>query len=263
VFELLAKDQWKLKLSKCSFAQRHISYLGHIISEAGVGTDPSKLTTIQNWPVPANTKELCGFLGLARYYRKFVRHFGIIAKPLTSLLKKHALFVWRPEHEIAFNTLKAALCQTPVLALPNFQKPFCIETDASDLDIGAVLMQEGHPIAYLSKALGPKSRGLSTYEKEYMAILVAVQAWRTYLQFQEFVILTDQRSLTQLSEQRLHTRWQHKVFTKLLGMQYRIVYRKGAKNRAADALSHSPPSNESCAAMTTLVPSWLTLVSAS
>jgi hypothetical protein len=124
-------------------------------------------------------------------------------------------------------------------------------------------MHEGHPIVYLSKALGPKSRGLSTYEKEYMTILVAVQAWRTYLQFQEFVILTDQRSLTQLSEQCLHTQWQHKVFTKLLGMQYRIVYRKGAENRAADALSRSPPSIESCVAMTTLVPSWLTLVSAS
>jgi hypothetical protein len=139
-------------------------------------------------------------------------------KPLTNLLKKHVLFVWRPEHDVAFQTLKQALCQAPVLALPNFQKPFCIETDASDLGIGAILMQEGHPIAYLSKALGPKSRGLSTYEKEYMTILIVVQAWRAYLQFQEFVILTDQRSLTQLAEQQLHTQWQQKVFTKLLGL---------------------------------------------
>jgi hypothetical protein len=218
MFELLGKDQWKLKLSKCPFAQRQISYLGHTISEAGVGTDPAKVNAIQQWPVPANIKELRGFLGLARYYRKFVRHFGIIVKPLTNLLKKHVLFVWRPEHDVAFQTLKQALCQAPVLALPNFQKPFCIETDASDLGIGAILMQEGHPIAYLSKALGPKSRGLSTYEKEYMTILIVVQAWRAYLQFQEFVILTDQRSLTQLAEQQLHTQWQQKVFTKLLGL---------------------------------------------
>lgn len=181
VLELLAKDQWKLKLSKCSFAQRQISYLGHTISEAGVGTDPSKIIAIQQWPVPTSAKELRAFLGLAGYYRKFVRHFGIIAKPLTALLKKHSIFIWTPEHEAAFRTLKTSLCQAPVLALPNFQKPFCIETDASDLGIGAVLMQEGHPIAYLSKALGPKSRGLSTYEKEYMTILVAVQAWRTYI----------------------------------------------------------------------------------
>lgn len=195
VFQLLAHDQWYLKLSKCSFAQHHISYLGHTISEAGVGTDPSKLSAIQQWPVPTSTKELRSFLGLAGYYRKFVCHFGIITKPLTNLLKKHSIFIWTSEHETAFHTLKTTLCQAPVLALPNFQKPFCIETDAYDLGIGAVLMQEGHPLAYLSKALGPKSRGLSAYEKEYMAILIAVQTWRAYLQFQEFIILTDQRSL--------------------------------------------------------------------
>jgi hypothetical protein len=96
-----------------------------------------------------------------------------------------------------------------------------------------------------------------------MAILIAVQTWRAYLQFQEFVILTDQRSLTQLSEQRLHTHWQHKMFTKLLGMQYRIVYRKGADNRAADALSRFPAPDARCAAITSLVPNWLTLVTSS
>lgn len=144
-------------------------------------------------------------MGLAGYYRRFVRHFGIISKPLTSLLKKHSLFIWTPEHAAAFQALKTALCQSPVLALPNFAKPFTIETDASDVGVGDVLMQEGHPLAFMSKALGVKSRGLSTYEKEFMAILLAVQLWRPYLQFQEFVILIDQKSLTQLTEQRLHT----------------------------------------------------------
>ena len=124
-------------------------------------------------------------------------------------------------------------------------------------------MQDGHPLAYLSKALGPKSRGLSTYEKEYMAILLAVQYWRSYLQFQEFVILTDQKSLTQLGDQRLHTTWQQKVFSKLLGLQYRIVYRKGFDNRAADALSRHPSPPALCAAVTSLVPSWLSAVSSS
>ena len=183
VFELLSKDQWKLKMSKCSFAQTKISYLGHVISQAGVGTDPSKLESIASWPTPSSVKELRSFLELADYYRRFVRHFGIISKPLSNLLKKHTLFIWTPDHESAFQALKAALCQSPVLALPNFARPFTIETDASDVGVGAVLMQDGHPLAYLSKALGTKSKGLSTYEKEFLAILLAVQAWRSYLQF--------------------------------------------------------------------------------
>lgn len=124
-------------------------------------------------------------------------------------------------------------------------------------------MQDGHPLAYLSKALGPKSRGLSTYEKEYMAILLAVQAWRPYLQFQEFVILTDHKSLTQLGDQCLHTTWQQKVFSKLLGLQYHIVYRKGTDNCAADALSRHPSPPALCAAVTSLIPSWLSAVTAS
>jgi hypothetical protein len=123
------------------------------------------------------------------------------------------VFVWTSEHEAAFQALKQALSQSPVLALPNyFAKPFTIETDASDSRVGAVLMQDGHPLAFFSKALGPKTRALSTYKKEFMAILLAVQQWRSYLQFQEFVILTDQRSLTQLTDQRLHTYCSNECF---------------------------------------------------
>jgi len=120
VFEWLATDQWKLKLSKCKFAQRSVAYLGHIISEQGVSTDPSKVKTIVEWPVPSSVKELRSFLDLAGYYRKFVRHFGIISRPLTTLLKKGCLFIWTSEHDTAFATLKSALSTTPVLALPDF-----------------------------------------------------------------------------------------------------------------------------------------------
>jgi hypothetical protein len=262
VFELLSKDQWKLKLSKCTFAQTQLAYLGHVISSASVSTDPAKIVAIAQWPVPTSVKELRGFLGLAGYYQKFVRHFGIIAKPLTALLKKHSLFIWTSEHALTFQQLKEALCQSPVLALPNFERPFCIEIDASDNGISAVLMQDGHPLAYLSKSLGPKSRGLSMYEKEYMAILLAIQSWRSYLQFQEFVIFTDQKSLTQLSDQRLHTSWLQKVFSKLAGLQYHIVYRKGTNNRAADALSRHLAPPAICAAVSTMIPSWIASVTA-
>lgn len=103
-----------------------------------------------------------------------------------------------------------------------------------------MLQQEGHPIAYLSKALGPRTKGLSTYEKEYLAMVLAVDQWRAYLQFSEFTNKTDQKSLVHLEEQRLHTPWQQKAFTKLLGLQYHICYRKWSENNAADALSRRP-----------------------
>lgn len=257
IFQLLAKDQWKIKLSKCTFARRQIRYLGHVISDAGVSTDPSKVAAVAQCPTPSNTKELRGFLGLAGYYRKFVRNFGVISKPLTELLKKHALFVWTLQHEESFNALKSALCSAPVLALPDFSKPFAIESDACDNGVGAVLTQAGHPLAFFSKALGPKSRGLSTYEKEYLAILLVVQQWRPYLQHSEFIIYTDQKSLAQLTEQRLHTHWQQKVFTKLLGLQYRVIYKKGADTGAADALSRKPSHELQCAALSTCSPAWL------
>ena len=137
---------------------------------------------------------------------------------MTELLRKGALFVWIDLQEQAFVALKQALTSAPVLALPDFSPPFSVETDASGTGIGAVLMQNGHPLAYLSRALGPRSRGLSTYEKEYMAILMAVEQWRSYLQHAEFQIVTDHRSLVQLTEQRLHTPWQQKVFVKLVGL---------------------------------------------
>jgi hypothetical protein len=112
------------------------------------------------------------------YYRKYVKNFGLLSKPLTNLLKKGEIYVWTSEAEASFHTLKNALMTVPVLALPNFSKPFEIETYASNKGIGAVLQQEGHHIAYISRALGPKAQGLSTYEKECLAILLAVDYWR-------------------------------------------------------------------------------------
>ncbi|WVZ53784.1 LOW QUALITY PROTEIN: hypothetical protein U9M48_004680 [Paspalum notatum var. saurae] len=259
VLELLHKEQWKVKFSKCSFLQNKITYLGHVITQGGVSTDPAKIEAVTSWPTPQNVKELRSFLGLAGYYRKFVKHFGIISRPLYDLLKKHALYIWTNDQEVAFQTLKQALSSAPVLQLPDFTKPFCLETYASGTGIGAVLLQEGHPIAFISKALSSKNQGLSTYEKEYLVILLAIEQWRCYLQHGEFVIFTDHKSLAHLSEQRLHTLWQQKVFTKLLGLQYRIVYKKGIENGVADALSRRAHIPAVCNALSVTSPVWLHL----
>lgn len=139
------------KLSKSTFAQTTVEYLGHLISVTGVSMDPSKVAAIQAWPIPTDLKSLRGFLGLAGYYRRFICNFGTLSRPLTDLLKKDA-FHWSPQATTAFQHLKDALTQAPVLRLPDFTLPFVIETDASALGMGAVLMQEGRPIAFLSKA---------------------------------------------------------------------------------------------------------------
>ena len=124
VFELLSKDQWLVKFSKCCFAQQSINYLGHVVSAQGVSTDPSKVAAVQAWPQPSDVKQLRSFLGLTGYYRKFVKHYTVIARPLTDLLKKGVLFVWTTNHIVAFETLKQALTEALVLALPDFSKPF-------------------------------------------------------------------------------------------------------------------------------------------
>lgn len=188
VLMLLRRDSWKVKLSKCAFGQQQIAYLGHVISASGVATDPEKIRAVSNWSVPTDVKAVRSFLGLVGYYRRFVKNFGVIARPLFNLLKKGVPFVWTPATEIAFRLLQQSLTSAPVLALPNFKQQFTVETDASDTGIRAVLQQQGHPIAFINKALSPRYQGLSAYEKEYLAILVAVEQWRPYLQHAEFVM---------------------------------------------------------------------------
>jgi hypothetical protein len=159
-----------------------------------------RLRRVTSWPTPQTSKDVRSFLGLAGYYRKFVRHFGILVRPLFNLLKKQTPFVWTQETDSSFQLLKQVLIKAPVLSLPNFAKPFVIDTDACDSGVGAILQQDGHPIAYMSKPLSPRHHGLLTYEKECLAILMAVEQWRPYLHNGEFLICTDQKSLIHLEE---------------------------------------------------------------
>ncbi|GKE07481.1 ty3-gypsy retrotransposon protein [Tanacetum coccineum] len=200
VLQVMKQNSLYAKMSKCTFATTQVEYLGHIISGEGVSRDPSKIIAMKKWPTPVNVKQLRGFLGLTGYYRRFIKNYAIISKPLTTLLKKHS-FTWNLDAQLAFESLKTAMGQALVLALPDFNKPFIVETDASGLGIGAVLQQGGHPITYLSKSLSPKHQALSTYEKEFYAVLMALEKWRGYLLDRHFKIKTDHFSLKYLLDQ--------------------------------------------------------------
>ncbi|PNX55569.1 hypothetical protein L195_g049198, partial [Trifolium pratense] len=179
------------------------------------------------------------FLGLTGFYRKFIKGYASIALPLTSLLRKDA-FIWNDLSTQAFQTLKTAMTQAPTLALPDFSKPFILETDASGLAMGAVLMQASHPIAFFSKPFCPRLRRSSTYIRELHAITTAVKKWRQYLLGHPFVIYTDHQSLKELITQAVQTPEQQVYLAKLMGYDYSIQYKSGKTNVVADALSRLP-----------------------
>jgi hypothetical protein len=149
VLSALREHQLKLKRAKCSFAQSSVAYLGHIISADGVAMDKEKVEAVSSWPQPRSVRGLRGFLGLAGYYRRFIRDYGSIAAPLTQLLRKDS-FAWSPEAVTAFDALKNALSTAPVLQLPDFDKPFMVDCDASGSGFGAVLHQGEGALAFFS-----------------------------------------------------------------------------------------------------------------
>lgn len=221
---------------KCTFGQTQLEYLGHIISGEGVAADPKKIAIMMEWPIPKNLKALRGFLGLTGYYRRFVQDYGKIATPLTQLLKKDN-FHWNHEAQISFEHLKRKMAELPILTIPDFSKDFTIETDASNKGLGAVLLQEGRPVAFYSQTLSERAQAKFVYERELMAIVIAVQKWRHYLMGRHFIILTDQKSLKFLSDQRVLGEEQFKWTSKLMGLNFEIQYQPGHENRVADALS--------------------------
>lgn len=199
VLAQIRKAGLKLKPKKCKFAQLSVDYLGHVVSAAGIQTDPKKVQAVQQFPVPLDVKALHSFLGLASYYRRFVPNFSKVAGSLHALTKKDMPYVWSPECQSAFEQLKELLTTAFVLCYPDFQRPFILETDASGCGLGAVLAQEEEdglvrPMAYASRSLQKHKRNYGIRAGGAGSCL-AVRHFRAYLYGHRCVVYTDHEAL--------------------------------------------------------------------
>ena len=244
VFKLLKENKLYANLDKSSFFQEEIEYLGHIVSNDGIKVDPRKIIAIRDWPTPKIVHDVRSFLGLSGFYRKFVRNFSLIALPMTVLLRKKTKFHWGESQQQSFERLKNLLTHAPILQLPDFSTPFfLVVTDASGSGIGAVLMQEDHPIAFESRKLKPSELNYSTYDKELLAVVHALRIWKHYLMGSEFLIKTDQQSIKHLLTQPLISDRHIKWASFIQSFQPMIQYQPGRANVVADALSRRPSIN--------------------
>ena len=256
VFKMLAENGLKLKIKKCYFFRKKIDYLGHVVSSEGVSPSEQKVHSVLTYPEPRNVKEVSSFLGLASYYRKFIRAFAEKAHPLTKLTRKSVAWEWGDKQRNAFNCIKTCLTSKPILKYPDFSREFIIYTDASGYGIGAVLAQMQCPphsaqtveendevevvIAYSSKHLNDRESKWSTTEKEAYAIIHAIQVFKPYLYGRKFTVITDHKPLEWLMSKSEPSGRLARWALKIQEFDITIGYRAGKTNQNADSLSRIP-----------------------
>ncbi|KAJ9525353.1 hypothetical protein QJQ45_003238 [Haematococcus lacustris] len=247
VLDLLRKHKLYAKLSKCEFGMDQTSFLGHIVSASGIACDPAKVAAVQSWPIPTTVHDVRSFLGLANYYRRFVKDFSTIAAPLTTLTRadghdKQGVVAWGQAQQSAFDALKQALVSAPILIAPDPSQPYTLRCDASSIGIGAVLSQgtgsAERVVAYHSRKLLPAERNYPTHEQELLSLVEALKVWRHYLLGASFNLLTDNWATKHIQTQpRLDCRRQARWMEVLQEYDCIIDHIPGKQNIVADALS--------------------------
>ncbi|KAK3129330.1 hypothetical protein QOZ80_6BG0477810 [Eleusine coracana subsp. coracana] len=237
VLEKLREHQLYAKLSKCEFWLKEVEFLGHVMSAGGVSVDPGKVKDVLDWKPPQTVKEIRSFLGLAGYYRRFIKDFSKIAKPMTTLLGKDKSFEWTQRCQTSFEELKKRLTSAPVLILPDISKSFDIYCDASKQGLGCVLMQEGHVVAYASRQLRKHEEKYPTHDLELAAVVHALKIWRHYILGHRCEIYTDHKSLKYIFTQTELNLRQRRWLELIKDYDVGINYHPGKANVVADALS--------------------------
>src|SRR5882672_9563944 len=253
VLQRLQELDLYLRPAKCSFNQTSVEYLGLIISEGELRMDPVKLKAIDEWPLPKTVKDVQKFLGFCNFYRRFVKDYSTIARPLFNLTKQNTAWLWTSECNNAFTRLQHTLTTSPVLVLPDYDRAFTLITDASDYATGAILEQEdafgrSHPVAYYSKSLQPAKQNYEIHDKELLAIIFALRHFRHYLQGSPHVTkkISDHTNLRYFTTKQSLTRHQARWSLFLVTFSYKIIPKPGKINKA-DALSRRPDYKEGIA----------------
>ncbi|KAL0544053.1 hypothetical protein IC582_019164 [Cucumis melo] len=237
VLQTLRDNKLYAKFSKCEFWLKQVSFLGHVVSKAGVSVDPAKIEAVTGWTRPSTVSEVRSFLGLAGYYRWFVENFSRIATPLTQLTRKGVPFVWSKACEDSFQNLKQKLVTAPVLTVPDGSGSFVIYSDASKKGLGCVLMQQGKVVAYASRQLKSHEQNYPTHDLELAAVVFALKIWRHYLYGEKIQIFTDHKSLKYFFTQKELNMRQRRWLELVKDYDCEILYHPGKANVVADALS--------------------------